>query len=123
MYKARPSTVFATIGAVSAGRSKGVNAEHLAKVWCIPHDDAACTLDATAQNFCRNPDSSLSRNVGTNNQAVRYQKIKSFFFSDTLFVMSSATSSPGSICSQLFASDKDFVALYPMKKQSVYFLA
>jgi hypothetical protein len=29
------TTIFATIAAVSAGRSKGVNAEHLAKVWCI----------------------------------------------------------------------------------------
>ncbi len=41
--------VFATIGAVSVGKSKGVNAEHLAKVWSIPHDDAACTLMVTIQ--------------------------------------------------------------------------
>jgi hypothetical protein len=38
------TTAFATIAAVSAGGSKGVNAEHLAKVWCIPHDDAARTI-------------------------------------------------------------------------------
>jgi hypothetical protein len=38
------ATAFATIGAVSAGKSKGVNAEHLTKVWCIPHDDAVRTF-------------------------------------------------------------------------------
>ena len=32
-------------------------------------------------------------------------------------------SSRGNICAQLFVSDKGFVAIYPMKKQSDYFLA
>ena len=116
-------SAFATIAAVSAGRSKGVNAEHLAKVWCIPHDEAAQTLKVTTQSLRHDPDSSLSRNVGTNNRAVRYRKIKSFFFSDTLFVTGTAKSSRGNICAQLFVSDKGFVAIYPMKKQSDYFLA
>ena len=80
------ATVFAMIQAVSAGRLKGVSAEHLSKVWCIPHDDAACTLDVTTQSLCHDPDSSLSRNVGTNDWAVRYRKIKSFFFMDTVFL-------------------------------------
>jgi hypothetical protein len=29
------TTIFATIAAVSVGRTTGVNAEHLTKVWCI----------------------------------------------------------------------------------------
>jgi hypothetical protein len=86
-------TAFATILAVSAGRSKGVSAELLAKVWCIPHDDAACTLDVRTQSFCHDQDSSLSRNVGTNDWAVQYRKIRSFFFMDTLFVTGAAKSS------------------------------
>jgi hypothetical protein len=57
------TTAFATIAAVPAGRSKGVNAEHLAKVWCIPHDDAAWTIQVTSQLLCHNLDLSLSRNV------------------------------------------------------------
>ncbi len=44
-------TVFATIVAVSARRSNGVNAEHLAKVWCIPHDEAAQTLKVMNQSL------------------------------------------------------------------------
>ena len=111
------STAFATIQAVSAERSKGMSAEHLAKVWCIPHDDAACTLDVTTQSLCHNPDLSLSRNVGTNDRAVGYRKIKSFFFMDILFVTGAAKSSCGNICAQLFVCDKGFVAFYLMKKQ------
>ena len=105
------------------GVQKGVSAEHLAKVWCIPHDDAARTLGVMTQSLCHNPDSSLSRNVRTNDWAVRYRKIKSFFFMDTLFVTSAAKSSRGNICAQLFVSDKGFVAFYPMKKQQEVYLA
>ena len=120
---AQLDTAFATIAAVSAGRSNGVNVEHLAKVWCIPHDEAAQTLKATTQSFRHDPDSSLSRNVGTNDHAVRYRKLKNFFFSDTLFMTGTVKSSRGNICAQLFVSDKGFVAICPMKKQSDYFLA
>jgi hypothetical protein len=120
---AQLDTAFAMTAAVSAGRSKGVNAELFAKVWCIPHDEAAQTLKVTTQSLQHDPDSSLSRNVGTNNRAVRYRKIKSFFFSDTLFVTGTGKSSQGNICAQLFVSDKGFVAIYPMTKQSDYFLA
>jgi hypothetical protein len=74
------TTAFATIAAVSAGRSKGVNADHLAKVWCIPHDDAAWTIQATSQLLRHDLDFSLSSNVGTNDRAVQYKKIKSYFF-------------------------------------------
>ena len=64
------TTAFATIAVVSVGRSKGVNAEHLAKVWCIPHDDVAWTIQVTSQLLRYDPDLSLSRNVGTNDRAV-----------------------------------------------------
>jgi hypothetical protein len=117
------TTVFGTIQAVSAGRLKGVSAEHLSKVWCIPHDDAARTLGVMTQSLCHNPDSSLSSNVGTNDRAVRYRKIKSFFFMDTIFVTSAAKSSQGNMCAQLFVSDRGFVAFYPMKKQQEVHLA
>ncbi len=64
------TTAFATIAAVSAGRSMGVNIEHLAKVWCIPHDDAAWTIQMTSQLLHHDPDLSLSRIFGTNDRAV-----------------------------------------------------
>jgi hypothetical protein len=108
IFEARVSemlaTAFAMIQAVSAGRSKGVSAEHLSKVWCIPHDDAARTLGVTTQSLCHDPDSSLSRNVGTNDWAVRYRKIKSFFFTNTVFVTSAEKKVCKGICVLSFLS-------------------
>jgi hypothetical protein len=72
--------------------------------------------------LCHDPDSSLSRNVGTNDWAVRYRKIKSYIFMDTLFVTGAAKRLQGNICAQLFVSDRGFVAFYPMKKQQDSFL-
>jgi hypothetical protein len=92
-------------------------------VWSIPHEDAACTLQVTTQRLHHDADSTLSRNFGTNDRAVRYKKLKSYFFSDTLFVTGKAKSSWGNICAQLFVSDKGFVAIYPMQHQHDYFMA
>ena len=113
----------ASIAAVTAKRSGGVNAEHLSKIFCIPHDDAARTLSVTTQLVRHNPDSSLSRNATTNDRALRYRKIKSNFFTDTLFATAKAKSTRGNICGQVFASDKAFVYFVPMKDQRSYFSA
>ena len=115
--------VFSSVSAIAAGRSKGVTAEHLVKIWRIPYDDAARTLEVTTQRIRQDPDSSLSRNAGTNDRAVRYRRISSKFFTDTLFATKMAKSLRGNTCAQIFVSDKDFIALYPMKKEAEYFLA
>jgi hypothetical protein len=114
-------SAFSTLAAVTAGRSRGVSAEHLAKVWMIPHDEAARTLQVTSQHLHTDIDSSLSRNIGTNNRAVRYHHIKLCFYTDTLFVTGAAKSLRGNICAQLFVSDKGYVAIYPMQHQQDYF--
>ncbi len=116
-------SAFSTLAAVTAGRSRGVGAEHLAKVWMIPHDEAARTLQVMSQCLHTDIDSSVLRNIGTNDRAVRYRHIKSCFYTDTLFVTSAAKSSRGNICAQLFVSDKGYVAIYPMQHQQDYFFA
>ncbi len=45
------------------------------------------------------------------------------FFMDTLFAKKMAKSLRGNTCAQIFVSDKDYIALYPMKKEADYFLA
>jgi hypothetical protein len=75
-----------------------------------------------SQGLHTDVDSSLSRNIGTNNCAVRYCHIKSCFYTDTLFVTGAAKSSRSNICAQLFVSNKGYVAIYPMKHQRDYFL-
>jgi hypothetical protein len=66
---------------------------------------------------------SLSRNVTTDDCAICYCKIKSYFFTNTLFATAKAKSTCGNICGQVFASDQGFVAFYPMKDQCSYFAA
>jgi hypothetical protein len=116
-------SAFSTLAAVTAGQSWGVSAEHLAKVWMIPHNEAAHTLQVTSQHLCTDIDSSLLRNIGTNNRAVRYRHIKLCSYTDTLFVTGAAKSSRGDICAQLFVLDKGYVTIYLMQHQRDYFLA
>ncbi len=114
---------FATLSAVRAGKTQGVSAEHLAKIWWISHNNAVWTLEVTTQLLHTNDGSSLSCNAGTDDCAVRYKKLQSTFFSNTLFATKKAKSLRGNTCAQLFALDKGFVAVYPMRSQSEYLLA
>ena len=113
----------ADVSAISAGRSQGVTPEHIAKIWRIPFDDAVKTLEATTQLIKKNPESSLSRNADTNNRAVRYRRLDSTFFTDTMFATTKAKSLRGNTCAQVFFSDKDYMTVIPMKKESEYPLA
>ena len=113
----------ATLEAVSAGKPQGVSAEHIAKVWRIPHAEAQRTLDVTTQRNQQDADSSLARNFATNDRMLRYRRIRSHFFTDTLFVTAKGKSTRGNTCAQLFVSDKGFVAIYPMRHQRDYLSA
>jgi hypothetical protein len=113
----------ADVSAIAAGRSRGVTPEHISKIWRIPFDDAVKTLGATTQFIKQSADSSLSRNAGTNDRAVRYTRLNSTFFTDTMFATKPAKSLRGNTCCQVFFSDVDYMAVYPMKKESEYPLA
>jgi hypothetical protein len=114
---------FASLTAVTDGCIGGVSVEHLSKIFCIPHNDAARTLSVTSQLIRHNVDSSLSRNVTMDDRALRYRKIKSYFFTGTLFATAKAKSTRGNICGQVFIPDKGFVYFCPMKDQRIYFSA
>ena len=113
----------ADVSAITVGRSQGVTPEHLAKIWRIPFDDAVKSLEATTQLIKQNPESSLSRNADTNDRAVRYRRLNSTFFTDTMFATKKAKSLRGNTCVQVFFSDRDYMTVYPMKKESEYPLA
>ena len=70
-----------------------------------------------------NNDSSLSRKISTNDCALQYKKIKSYFYTDTLVATKGMKSTHGNICAQIFVLDKGFLVLYPLKDQRSYFLA
>jgi hypothetical protein len=113
----------ADVSAITVGRSQGVTPEHIAKIWRIPFDDAARTLETTTQLIKQNPESSLSRNADTNERAVRYRRLNYTFFTDTMFATKKAQSLSGNTCVQVFFSDRDYMTVYPMTKESEYPLA
>jgi hypothetical protein len=107
------------ISASHAKMKRTVQAEHLSKIWKIDMDTASKTIDITSQNVNRKRSADLSRNYATNDKMLRYTRIKEFFFMDTFYSTKKAgKSSRGNACCQLFVTDKGFVYVVPMKKES-----
>ena len=46
---------------------------------------------------------------------LQYKHINSQFFTDIFFVTASGVSTHGNNCAQIFVSDKEFFAIYPMR--------
>ena len=106
------------------GKSRGVDPEHLSKIWRISHDDAKRTIDVTTQTSIQKDNPVLSRNYSTNDRMLRYKRIKDFFFMDTFFATKKGgQSSRGHTCCQLFVTDKGFIYVVPMKRKSEVLLA
>ena len=102
-----------------AGKTRGVDPNHLSKIWRISHEDAQRTIDVTTQTFTRTDDPTLSRNYSTNDRRLRYKRIKDYFFMDTFFATKKGgQSSRSHTCCQLFVTDKGFIYVVPMKKKS-----
>jgi hypothetical protein len=59
------------VSAAHAGRSKGIDAEHISKTWRIDLEIAERTLDITSQHSMRKDNPTLSRNHGTNDRMLR----------------------------------------------------
>ena len=55
------------ISAIHAERTKVISKEMMAKVWHISGDELSRMSGVTLQQNHQNPDSSLSRKIGTNN--------------------------------------------------------
>ena len=107
-----------------AGKTRGVDPKHLAKIWRISHEDAQRTIDVTTQTSTRTDDPTLSRNYSTNDRMLRYKRIKDFSLMDTFFATKKGgQSSRGHTCCQLFLTDKGFIYVVPMKKKSEVLLA
>mgnify|MGYP000532748194 CR=1 FL=1 len=104
------------LSATQAGKSRGVYASHLFKIWRISLDAAERTLDITSQNSKRTNDPTLSRNYGTNDWMLRYKRIDEYFFMDTFFATKKAGKlSRSNTCCQLFVTDKGYVYVVPMR--------
>ena len=107
-----------SISSLSANNSKGVSPEFLEKIWCITPEQASDAITRNSQHNRQSTEGMLSRHFSTNDRMLRYRRIKSNFFTDTMFVTKSAKSLRGYTMLQLFVSDKGYISVYPMEKKS-----
>ena len=98
---------------------KAVSAETLSKIWSIDNATAKAVIEQNTQLLRQNADNDLSRHFSTNDRMLRYRRIDSQFYTDTLLTKgANGTSSRGNTYCQVFVSDKGYIAVYPMKKRS-----
>jgi hypothetical protein len=109
----------AKIAAVQASKNQGVSKEMLSKIWMVSDDLAQGAIDHNSQLCKHHADNSLSRHFTTNDRMLRYKRLKSVFFTDTL-VSLSTKSTRGNNYAQVFVSDKGYIAVYPMQSQSEF---
>ena len=86
---------------------KGIDAEHLSKIWRIDQKQAKRTLEITSQHSRRADDPTLSRNDGTNDRMLRHKRVFEYGHESLNMDMLAATkksgkSSRGHTCCQLF---------------------
>lgn len=108
------------IGAVTAGQVKDIPAELLSKVWQIKESDAERTLRQTTRRNTQSLNSTMSRQFGTNDRMLRYQRLDSTFYTDTLKINKKCKSYRGNMCAQVFVSDKGYIFVCPMRKEAHY---
>ena len=112
--------VMARINAATADKPHGVKPSVLSKLWSITEKLAEGAIDQNTQ-FCRvNADNIMSRQLSSNDRMLRYRRIESTFYTDTMFATPAAKSPRQNTCCQVFVSDKGFVAVYPMKSQEEF---
>lgn len=112
--------VHSVIASMDAGNAKGPDAKMLSKLWLISEPLAKEAIEQNTQLCRHGAENSMSRQLSTNDRMLRYRRIQSTFFTDTMFATPKAKSTRGFSCCQVFVSDKGYVAVYPMKSQEEF---
>jgi len=113
MYRRVESILAST---TTMNRRLHATAEDLSKKWAIGKQIASDTVKATTQSFIRNAVHPIERRFKTKNATLRYNQLRSTFYSDTMF--SNTQSVLGNSMAQLFANDQGFVKVVPMAHKS-----
>ena len=97
---------------------RGIPPERLMKAWKMDRDTAVRTIRATSQRYQRKLDPSMKRNITTGDRQLRYNRINDHLLMDTMFAMANGGKSiREKTCAQIFATDKEFIGVYPMKSK------
>ena len=121
-----PDHVQAIISSVSDAednRPSETKPTHISKLRII-QETLAEGVPRSNTKFMRNKsDNVLSIHFTKNHKMLRYRRIQSTLFSNTMFVTPKSNSTRGNTCLQLFISDNVFVATYPMISQEEFEMA
>ena len=99
-------------------KAKPIYPEFLSKIWNINTDLSAKTRNKITRLNHQGYNNCVSQNFSTNDHMLHYKSINSQFFTDTLFATEEGKLRCGNTCSQIFLSDKVFVAVYPIYNKS-----
>ena len=105
------------VSSVTTDQPVGVSPSFLKKVWSISDKEANAVIKKNTQLNRQSNDGLLSIHFSTNDRMMRYKRIESDFYSDTMSVTKVAKSTRGNLHLQFFVSDKGFVAVYGMEKR------
>ena len=108
------------ISSLEMEKVTGVTPDFLSKIWSVSDEQAKDIVDLNTQLNRVPNEGMLSKQFSTNDRMLRYRRINSYFFTDTMFVTSSAKSTRGYTMLQVFVSDKGFIAVYPMERKSEF---
>ena len=101
----------------SSTKKPGITATDLVKNWGIGLDAAKQTIKSTTQRAVRTVGCpTLSRRFRTNDRQLRYRRISSSLFTDTMF--SSIKSKRGNKCAQVFSHPSGWTRAFPCKLKS-----
>eukprot|EP00590_Aulacoseira_subarctica_P006586 CAMPEP_0172433836 /NCGR_PEP_ID=MMETSP1064-20121228/69845_1 /TAXON_ID=202472 /ORGANISM="Aulacoseira subarctica , Strain CCAP 1002/5" /LENGTH=270 /DNA_ID=CAMNT_0013181965 /DNA_START=226 /DNA_END=1035 /DNA_ORIENTATION=+ len=94
-------------------RRHEIDAPALAQRLSISHHVAKYTLSSTSQLAIRHLNAPLRARVRTRQSSLRYHRLNTLLYSDTLF--SNTKSTKGNTCAQLFVTDTQYVDIKGMK--------
>lgn len=109
------------LSSLEAGKASGrASGKDLSNLWQIKIQDAERTVRATTQLHPQNTRTSLTRQLSTNDRMLRYRRLKSVFFTDTLGVHKKYKSTRQYRYVQVFVSDTGFIYIHFMREQKHY---
>ena len=95
-----------TLGALDASRAGGtVSARDLSKLWRVKVQDAERTVNSTTQRHPQNLNTTVTRQRDTNDRMLRYRRLLSTFFTDTMVISEKYKSTSRYRYVQVFVSD------------------
>ena len=101
----------------SSAKKPGISAENLVQNWGIGLEAARRTVQATTQRAIRTVGCpTLSRRFRTNDRQLRYRRIRTDLFTDTMFY--TVKSKRGNNCAQIFSHPSGWCRAFPCVKKS-----